>query len=98
MDGFLHKLTDLSERADYLNQKTTALVEENRQLKERVRLLQQNIAEKNQVVNELNDQYNILKLAKNMEGGDKSENAEELRKKINKYLREIDQCLKLLGD
>ena len=98
MEGFIHKLTDLRERADYLNQKTNAMVEENRQLKEKVRLLQQNIAEKNQILNELQDQYNILKLAKNIEGGDKTENAEELRKKINKYLREIDQCLKLLGD
>ena len=98
MEGIIHKLTDLSERAEYLNQKTAVLVEENRQLKDRLRLLQQNIAEKNQVVNALQDQYNILKLAKNIEGGDKNENAEELRKKINKYLREIDQCLKLLGD
>ena len=98
MEGIIHKLSDLSERADYLNQKTAALVEENRQLKERINLLQQNVAEKNQVLNELRDQYNILKLAKNMEGGENSENAEELRKKINKYLREIDQCLKLLGD
>lgn len=98
MEGIIHKLTDLGERAAYLNQKTSTLVEENRQLKERLRLLQQNIAEKNQIMNELQDQYNILKLAKNIEGGDQNENAEELRKKINKYLREIDQCLKLLGD
>ena len=97
MGDFITKLGELNDKAQYLQQKSDLLVSENQQLKEKLQLLKQNIAEKNLAVAELHDQLNILKLAKNIESGD-HEKIEELKSKINKYIREIDQCLKLLGD
>ena len=81
-----------------MSKRSLDLATENRELKEKLRLIQTNLAEKNQAMKDLQDQHNILKLARNMEEGSSLENAEELKKKINKYIREIDQCLKLIGD
>jgi hypothetical protein len=46
---------------------------------------------------QLNEQYELVKLAKMVEHKDDAA-TEELKKKINEYIREIDQCLKLIGD
>jgi hypothetical protein len=49
-------------------------------------------------INELENQLNVLKLAKNVSGdGDENERA-ELKRKINEMVKEIDMCVALLNN
>lgn len=96
MNNLLAKLLEIGEKAEYLNQRTELLVAENRSLKARMAELEQQLADRSQALDSLEEQHKIVKLAKSM--GGESEHAEELKRKINEYIREIDQCLKLIGD
>ena len=78
-------------------QKTTFLVEENRSLKNKVLLLEQGLESKDQDLVALKDQFETFKLAGRI-GGIEEEDAEELKRKINRYIEEIDQCLKVIGE
>ena len=94
----LAKLDEIGEKAEYLSQKTADLVEENRSLKAKVASLEQNLSDRTQELDELSNQFEIVKFARNVEGKPGDQQSEELKKKINEYIREIDQCLKLIGD
>lgn len=97
MENLLERLAEIKEKADYLNQKSLALLEENRALNMRIGQLEGKIAQQQAQLRELGEQHEIVKLAKAVEGRDDAA-MEELKKKINEYIREIDQCLKLIGD
>lgn len=97
MENLLERLTEIKEKADYLNQKSLALLEENRALNMRIGQLEGKIAQQQAQLRELGEQHEIVKLAKAVETRDDAA-MEELKKKINEYIREIDQCLKLIGD
>gem|GEM_PF-2312413 len=93
----LSKLQDLSEKADYLNQRTQALALENKALRERILELEGQSSRHLADIQELNKQLEIASIAKEMkQEGDDS--GEVLKQKINEYIREIDHCLKLIGD
>jgi len=49
---------------------------------------------------ELNNKIKIIKLAQNISSGKPDENQEttELKRKINEYIREIDNCIAMLND
>lgn len=94
----LAKLDEIGEKAEYLSHRTADLVEENRSLKAKIASLEQVLADRNREFEELNSQYEIVKFARSVEGKPGDEQSEELKKKINEYIREIDQCLKLIGD
>lgn len=98
MKNLLAKLEDVCEKADYLSQRTEELVATNRSLRIRVAELEKELAGESQSHSDLQNQYKILKLARSMDGENGNEKADELKKKINEYIREIDQCLKLIGD
>ena len=97
MENLLARLAEIGEKADYLNQKSQALVVENRSLQRRVSELEVKLQQQQLETKELADQHDLLKLAKKVEHRDDAA-TEELKKKINDYIREIDQCLKLIGD
>ncbi|MFN8397643.1 MAG: hypothetical protein U0176_23690 [Bacteroidia bacterium] len=97
MENLLERLAEIKEKADYLNQKSLALLEENRALNMRIGQLEGKIAQQQAQLRELGEQHEIVKLAKAVETRDDAA-MEELKKKINEYIREIDQCLKLIGD
>ncbi|MEM0998103.1 MAG: hypothetical protein AAGN35_13530 [Bacteroidota bacterium] len=96
MKELLARLQEIGEKAEYLNQRSSALLEENRVLVARVAKLEAELAAKSSEMTTLSEQYEIVKLARNMEGGS-DERAEKIKEKINEYIREIDQCLKLIG-
>ena len=49
---------------------------------------------------ELNNKIKIIKLAQNISSANPDENGEvtELKRKINEYIREIDNCIAMLND
>lgn len=93
----LEKLDEISEKAEYLNSRTTDLVAENRSLKSKIATLEEQLAERKEAHSSLSEQFEIIRMARSMEGQNGGEHAEELKQKINEYIREIDQCLKLIG-
>lgn len=90
------KLEEVAEKAAYLKKKSEELMDTNRQLRSRVQQLETAVAERDEEISTVKNQFEVLKLARTVEGSS-NENTEELRKKINEYIREIDQCLKLIG-
>jgi len=96
----LAQLQDLGDKAEYLSQRTSDLVDENRSLKAKVAGLEKDLEEKQAAYQLLSEQHDILKLARSVKEGNGPDNeqAEELKKKINDYIREIDQCLRLIGN
>lgn len=97
MENLLTRLAEIGEKADYLNQKSQALVEENRALRIRIQQLEGKISQQQNELKDMADQQEMLRLARSVEHRDDAA-TEELKKKINEYIREIDQCLKLIGD
>jgi predicted RNase H-like nuclease (RuvC/YqgF family) len=93
----LEKLQEVGEKADYLTQRSTLLVQENRGLRIRVAELEQALGTKESEIKDLSNKLELAKLARGMEVGNSTQ-SEELKNKINEYIREIDQCLKLIGD
>ena len=97
MENLLLRLAELGEKSEYLNQKSHALVVENRALQQKVRELEAQIAQQEEAKKNLSEQRDLAKLATLVKTRDEAA-TEELKKKINEYIREIDQCLKLIGD
>jgi response regulator RpfG family c-di-GMP phosphodiesterase len=97
VENLLARLAEIGEKADYLNQKSQALVQENRSLHSRIQELERKIVQQQMELKEQAEQHELIKLAKRVEHRDEAA-TEELKKKINEYIREIDQCLKLIGD
>jgi chromosome segregation ATPase len=101
LDALELKLNEIQEKTEYLGDKTNQLVLENRSLKGKLDEARVQLQEKELLLEELKKQHEILQMARNLGEGtaaETNENTEELKKKINDYIREIDQCLKLIGD
>lgn len=97
------KLNEIREKAEYLGDKTQALAQENQSLKSALQALREQMGQREEAFADLKRQHEILVMARNLGEGATSaaapnESIEELKKKINDYIREIDQCLKLIGD
>ena len=97
METLLAKVVELGEKAEYLNQKSQTLVVENRALHGRIAELEGKVAQQQLELARLSEINELARLARQVEHRDEAAN-EELKRKINDYIREIDQCLKLIGD
>ena len=97
MEQLLEKLDEISEKAEYLNSRTSDLVAENRSLKGKIATLEEQLSQKEEAYAGLSEQFEIIRMARSMDSKTGGEHAEELKQKINEYIREIDQCLKLIG-
>jgi hypothetical protein len=64
-------------------------------LQQELATAQHALAEKDKAYSLLSEQYEALKLVKNMENG---ADREAVREKIDLYLKEIDTCLKSFGE
>ncbi len=86
-----------------INQKIQKVISERDHLKENIVTLQERVAslelsvqqEKN-ALEELEQKYKVLKLAKSLEG-EKAGPGTDLKLKINEMVREIDKCIALLN-
>ena len=97
MKELLEKLHEVGEKADYLTQRSQLLVQENRGLRIRVQELEHTLGNRESEIKDLIGKLELAKLARGMEGSNSTQ-SDELKNKINEYIREIDQCLKLIGD
>ncbi|MBT8316628.1 MAG: hypothetical protein HKP59_03305 [Lutibacter sp.] len=72
------------------------LKEENELLHNKVIVLENQIAKEKQFNNEIEKQYQTLKIAKTIEGS--KENSRETKLKINALIREVDNCISQLSE
>jgi phage shock protein A len=72
----------------------TKLENENKLLNDKVNELNKHIAELELNIEEQQDKFKVLKLAKSL---NKEESKTEVKLKINELLREIDNCVRLLN-
>lgn len=82
------KLNDLLARYDFLLKENEILLQQNGELQILLR-------EKKQQLEEQKKQFDLLKVAKTIEGSNKDSRNTKL--KINTLIREIDKCIALLN-
>lgn len=89
-------MKDLSQLVNSLRKKTEKLVDkyeltvaQQGKLQAEVVQLKEELAEKNQQLNAVNDKVNLLKIA----GSVDSESTKDVKLKINEMVREIDKCI-----
>lgn len=86
-----------------IHNKVQKIISERDSLKENVDSLQNRVSElefalqqERSSLEELQQKYKVLKLAKSLEG-EKTESGTDLKLKINEMVREIDKCIALLN-
>ena len=72
------------------------LLKENEVLLQNVSNLQRELLEKEQLLEQQQDEYNLLKIAKTIEGSNQS--TRDTKLKINALIREIDKCIVQLSE
>jgi predicted RNase H-like nuclease (RuvC/YqgF family) len=72
----------------------------NEKLESELKNLKQSLENEFRKNDELNNQIKIIKLAQNINSAEAVENGPvtELKRKINEYIREIDNCITMLND
>jgi hypothetical protein len=97
----LHNKTDqLIVKARKLAGENHKLRETNQNLESELKKLRQLFEAEGQKNAELNNKIKIIKLAQNIssvEGAESGQSA-ELKRKINEYIREIDNCIAMLNE
>lgn len=83
------KLKVLLENYDFLK-------EENELLYKKIATLETQITKEKQLISEIEKQYQLLKIAKTIEGS--KEDTRETKLKINALIREIDACIVQLSE
>ena len=71
------------------------LMKENEVLLQNVSVLQRQLLEKEQFIEQQQEEFRLLKIAKTIEGS--NQNTRETKLKINALIREIDKCITLLN-
>ncbi|MEQ6123891.1 hypothetical protein AAON49_06805 [Pseudotenacibaculum sp. MALMAid0570] len=72
------------------------LMKENEILLQNTSKLQRQLLEKEQFIEQQQKEYNLLKIAKTIEGSDNS--TRDTKLKINALIREIDKCIVQLSE
>lgn len=72
------------------------LLKENEVLLQNVSNLQRQLLEKEQLLEQQEQEYNLLKIAKTIEGSNQS--TRDTKLKINALIREIDKCIVQLNE
>jgi len=72
------------------------LLKENEVLLQNVSNLQRQLLEKEQLLEQQEQEYNLLKIAKTIEGS--NQNTRDTKLKINALIREIDKCIVQLNE
>ena len=87
-------LKRIQEKLQLLLKEHTAIVKENKILKEELSEAEKKVITQQKSVDELKQQVSILKVS----AGDMSEvDKKEFEKRINGYLKEIDRCIAMSG-
>ena len=89
VSGLEAKIAKLIERETRLEEQYSRLLQQNK-------ALQQELASKNRKIEELENQYDSLRVARTMVGSKEDKHMTKL--KINALIREIDKCIVELSD
>lgn len=96
-------MSTITEAVDLVENKLKILLENYNFLKEendllygKLTVLENQNAKEKQLLNELENKYQTLKIAKTIEGS--KENTRETKLKINALIREIDACIVQLSE
>ena len=85
----------IQEKLQQLLRQRDLLLKENGKLKEEMRQLRQELADRSAKLEQLQQQVEILKATKAaMSEGEKR----ALEKRLGQYIREIDRCITMLGE
>lgn len=95
MDALLRRLTEVTRKAVKLEKQLQSLQQEKIQLQTALEAAQNTISASDDQSSELQEKYEALKLARSIEH---PEDRDVVMSKIDLYLKEIDICLKTLGD
>lgn len=96
MSKTIEALHSLEEKLNTLLSNYDFLLKENELLLQNASKLNHQLLEKEQLIDELEKQFNLLKIAKTIEGSGNSR--KETKLKINTLIREIDKCVVQLND
>jgi TATA-binding protein-associated factor Taf7 len=95
----LQQLETIEQNVKMLLEKTKKLNADNELLKQENELLKSNSVSQKEKITELENQLNVLKLAKSISSGTENDhNRAELKRKINEMVKEIDMCVGLLNN
>ena len=100
MQKLIAKTDILIDKARKLAEQNVKLKALNTQLEQEIKELKLAIDTEGRKNSELNNKIKIIKLAQNISSDSPDENQEvtELKRKINEYIREIDNCIAMLND
>ncbi len=100
MQKLIAKTDILIDKARKLAEQNVKLKQSQSQLEQEIKDLKQQLEDQARKNEELNNKIKIIKLAQNISSGTPDENQEvtELKRKINEYIREIDNCIAMLND
>ena len=102
-----YPMQQLIKKTEELTNKAKKLVNENQKLHQSVQNLEnelqslrQQLEEEAQKNAELNNKIKIIKLARNIGSGEGGEGGQvaELKRKINEYIKELDNCIAMLNE
>lgn len=91
MNSTLDAINELEKKVSSLLSNYEFLKEENKILLQNSKRLQQEVLEKEQLLQQNEKEFNLLKIAKTIEGS--SKNTRDTKLKINALVREIDKCI-----
>ena len=100
MQKLIAKTDTLIDKARKLSEQNAKLRTGNAQLEQEVKDLRAMLDSEARKSSELNNKIKIIKLAQNISSANPDENQEitELKRKINEYIKEIDNCIAMLND
>ena len=100
MQKLIAKTDILIEKARKLAEQNVKLKSANGQLELEIKELRMALDTEGRKNSDLNNKIKIIKLAQNISSENPDENQEvtELKRKINEYIREIDNCIAMLND
>lgn len=95
----IERLQQLAVKLRKLVSEKQTLAEKNNRLEKEVQELKRQLASQQQKVDELTNTIKIIKLAQNIGSNDSSkQETTELKRKINEYIKEIDNCIAMLNE
>jgi hypothetical protein len=100
MQHLITKADHLLNKARKLVADNQKLLQTNQSLENEVKGLKQLLEEEGKKNAELNNKIKIIKLAQNISSADGPENGQvtELKRKINEYIKELDNCIAMLNE
>ncbi len=100
MEQLLNKTDGLLVKARKLASTGRKLQDANESLENELKRLKQLLEEEAKKNIELNNKIKIIKLAQNISSAEAGESRQgaELKRKLNEYIREIDNCIAMLNE